>query len=104
MKKHEKYIECGNLKNATHLEVSVYYGKEGISCFTGKTSPQGYYISVRPVTKRDGTISFNLSAGYRRLLFEAKRYSDKQYAKAIEISKSVESELIVAVMEEYLAA
>lgn len=100
MKKHEKYIERTDLKDATHLEVSVYYSKGDMNYFSGRTTPRGYYISVKPVTKRDGMISFVVFSGVGQLLLETKRYSEKQFNTAVEMSKGVEAELIAAVLAE----
>ena len=104
MKRYEKYIECGNLKDATHLEISVYYSKGGLSYLTGESSPRGYYISVTPVTKSNGMVRFTMFTGRRRLLLETKRYSDKQFARAVEMGKEIEPELTAAVMKEQQAA
>ena len=104
MKEQKKHIERSDLKGATHLEVSVYYTKGGTSYFTGGTSPRGYYISVRPVTKRDSAISFDLFAGRKRLLFETARFSGKQFARAIEMAKDFEGELVAAVAADNKAA
>lgn len=97
MKEYKRYIEQGNLKNGTHLEVSVFYTKGGMSYFTGQLSPRGYYLSVRPVTLGKGTVSFDLFSGCKRLILEANRYSDKQFAKAVEMSKAFEDEIIATV-------
>lgn len=104
MEKHKKYIENGNLKDATHLEVFVYYDKGGMSYFTGKVSPRGYYLSVTPVTKRDGMVSFAMFTGYKQLLLETKRYSAKQFNQTVEMSEDVEATLISAVIEKNEAA
>ena len=104
MKKHDKFIERDDLKDATHLEVSVYYTKGGASYFTGGTIPRGYYLSVRPITKRDGMVSFDLFSGSKRLLFETARYSVKQFDRAVELSRGFENELISAVVAENKAA
>lgn len=96
MKEHKRYIARGDLQNASHLEVSVYYTKGGMSAFTGQVSPRGYYLSVRPVTLGKGTVSFNLFSGCKRLMLKANRYSNKQFAKAVEMAKDFENELIVA--------
>lgn len=104
MKKHERHIERGDLKGATHLEVSVYYTKGGMSYFTGNTSPRGYYLSVRPVTKRDGMTSFDLFSGRKQLLLETARYTDKQFARAVELAKDFEDDIITAVAAECKAA
>lgn len=101
MKEYKKYIENNNLQDATHIEVSVSYSKGGLSYITGKTSPRGYYISVTPVTKNDDMVSFILFTGYRQLLFEADRYSAKQFEVAVEMSGSIEAEMVAAVVEKY---
>lgn len=98
MNRHEKYIERGDLKGATHLEVSVYYTKGGGAV------PRGYYLSVRPVTKRDGMVSFDLFSGRRQLLFETSRFTAKQFARAVKMAKDVEDELIASVAAENKAA
>lgn len=104
MKEQKGYIERDDLKGATHLEISVYYSKGGMSYFTGQTSPRGYYISVRPVTMRDGMVSFELFAGRRQFLFETSRFTTKQFERAVDIAKGVEDELIAAVVAENQAA
>ena len=104
MKKHNKYIENDSLKGATHLEVSVYYTKGGLSYFPGGTAPRGYYISVWPVTRSDGMVSFELFAGRKQLLFQTERYSARQFEKAMEMASDFEDELISTVISENQAA
>lgn len=104
MKRHERYIERSDLKGASHLEVAVYYTKGGSNFLFGGTTPRGYYISVRPVTKSNGMVSFDLFSGRSQLLFETSRYSAKQFAKAVEMARSVEDELITSVAAENQAA
>ena len=104
MKKHERYIERGDLKGATHLEVSVYYTKGGVNYFSGNTNPRGYYLSVRPVKRGNNMVSFDLLSGCKRLLLETARYTDKQFQRAIELAKDYEDELISVVAAECKAA
>ena len=104
MKKHEKFIEHGGLKNASHLQVSVYYTKGGSNYFTNNIDRRGYYVSVTPVTKGNGTISYTLFTGRKQLLLESSRYSEKQFAKAVEMSKDFEEELVNIVVTENMAA
>ena len=104
MKQHKNYIERSDLKDATHLEVSVYYTKGGANYFSGGMIPRGYYVSVTPVTKGNGTISFAMFTGRKRFLFETARYTDKQFARAIEMAREYEDELIAAVVAESKAA
>jgi hypothetical protein len=75
-----------------------------MTLFTDNVLPRGYYISVKPVTVRTGSISFEMFTGISQLLLETARYSDKQFGKAIEMSKAIESEIIAAVIEKYKAA
>jgi hypothetical protein len=103
MKEQKKHIKRDDLKNASHLEVSVYYSKGGYSYFSGQKIPRGYYISVRPVSMGNGTISFDLLAGCTKLLLATNRYSDKQFAQAIELASACENELIDAVMKKQAA-
>ena len=103
-KQHKKYIERHDLKGATHLEVSVYYNKGGANYFSGGIIPRGHYVSVTPVTKRNNSISFTMFTGRKRLLFETARYSDKQFANAVEMATGFEDELISAVVAENKAA
>ena len=104
MKKHEKHIERNDLKGATHLEVSVYYTKGGMSYFTGGTTPRGYYLSVRPITKGNGTVSFDLFAGHKQLLLETNRYTDKQFDRAVNMATDYEDRLVETVVADNKAA
>ena len=100
----EKYIERNDLRDATHLEISVYYTKGGANYFSGGTTPRGFYISVTPVTKSNGMISFTMFTGRKQLLFTTNRYTDKQLARAVEMAKDYEAELISVVVAENKAA
>ncbi len=104
MDRQERYIERNDLKGATHLDVTVHYTKGGSNILCGGTTPRGYYLSVRPVTKRGNMLSYELFAGRKRLLFETAKFSAKQFAKAVEMAKGFEDELIAAVVSENKAA
>jgi hypothetical protein len=100
MNRHDKYIGRNDLIGATHLEVSVYYTKGGRSYFSGGITPRGYYITVTPITIRGCMTSITMFSGRKQLLFETARYSDKQFARAIEMANDVENDLITAVVAE----
>ena len=104
MDRQERYIERDDLKGATHLEITVHYTKGGHNLFGRGITPRGYYVSVRPVTKRGNMLSYELFAGRKRLLFETARFSAKQFNKAVEMAKGFEDELIAAVVAENKAA
>jgi len=97
MKMHEKYIERDGLKDATHLQVSVYYTKGG-------AIRRGYYLSVKPVTLARNMVSYVLLSGRSKLLFETQRYSAKQFDSAVSLANVYEDELIAAVVAESKAA
>jgi len=104
MKKHENYIERDDLKGATHIEISVYYSKGGANYLSGGTTPRGFYLSVKPVTKRDGMVSYVLFSGRSQFLFETARYTDKQFARAVKMAMVFEEQLVAAVVAENTAA
>jgi hypothetical protein len=104
MKRHEKYIERNDLKDATHLEVSVSYKLGGRNYISGGVTPRGYYLTVTPVRKRNETISYTLFSGQSKLLLETKRFTAKQFAQAIEMAKNQEEALIATVISENKAA
>jgi hypothetical protein len=94
MKEQTRYIERSGLKDGNHLEVSVFYDKGGKSYFTGQVSPRGYYLSVRPVTLNNGMVRFSMFSGCKKLILESNRFSEKQFANAIEKAKVFEDDLI----------
>ena len=98
-KVYNRYMECNDLKDATHLEISVFYTKGGISCFSSDTIRRGYYIRVRPVTLNNYSIGCKLFDGYEQLLLETERYSTKQFDIAIEMSKDYVDELVAIVVK-----
>lgn len=97
-KKQGTYIERSDLKNATHLEVSVSYEIGGANFFSGGVTPRGYYLIVRPVSKNNGMVSYTMFSGQSHLLFETQRFTAKQFARAVEMAKAHEDELIAAVI------
>jgi hypothetical protein len=65
------------LKNGTHIDVEVIYDKGGVSYFSGGTTTRGYYISVTPVTHKNGMTSVVLFTGVKKLLLPTNRYSEQ---------------------------
>ena len=104
MQKHKEHIERSDLKNATHLEISVYYTKGGMNYFSGGITPRGYYLQVTPVTLSDRSVSFTAFTGYSHLLLETKRYTDKQFARAVEMANEHRERLINDVVAKNKAA
>jgi len=94
----ERYIERDDLRDATHLEITVSYTKGGANYFSGGVTPRGFYLSVNPVKKGERSVCYRLFSGQSELLFEAQRYTAKQFARAVEMAKSREEALISAVV------
>jgi len=62
----------------THLVVSTYYSKAPMSYGSGGMQPRGYYVSVYPVTRKDGLETTTLFHGLKRLLERTERLSGKR--------------------------
>jgi len=95
-------IPAEGLKTGTHLDVTVYYSIGGLGM--GGYSKRGYYVSVTPVKRNNGMVSFTLFTGVSELLLETSRYSEKQFKQAIAMSEAVIPELIQRVLEKERAA
>lgn len=71
------------LKSGSHIDVEVYYSKGGMNYLSGGRTPRGYYLSVTPVTRKNGMVSTILFSGTKKLLMPANRYSAKQFEQAV---------------------
>jgi hypothetical protein len=97
-------IPMENLKDATHLDVEVFYSKGGVNFFTGRSAQRGYSVRVTPVTRRDGTVSFTIFTGLAKFLMPTQRFSQKQFETAVELGKESAPELIQLVLAKNDAA
>ena len=59
------------------IEIDISYTLGGQNYFTGRVDPRGYFMHVRPVDVGEYGRSFMLFSGYKMLVKEASRYSDK---------------------------
>jgi hypothetical protein len=103
MSKQRRVLEStphDGLKDATHIDVEVYYTKGGANYWSGGTTQRGYYLSVKPVTHKDGMVSYAMFSGYSKLLLKANRFSDKQLDQAVELGRAEAPALISRVLEE----
>ena len=88
-RRYEKYyaLTKGNT-NAIH--VSVYYHLGGYNMFTYKPEKRGYYISVGPcnISRKNGysTVETAAFSGYKTLIKELKRDSQKTYDEAVKFA------------------
>ena len=89
--------EC--IENPTHLRLSLYYTTGGMSYFTYKNEPRGYYLSVTPqrieAANFGSTVACSLMSGVKDLLLEVNRQSDKQ----LEIATTIAAERAAVLLE-----
>lgn len=89
-RRYEKYyaLTKGNT-NAIH--VTVYYHLGGYNMFTHEPIKRGYYLSIGPcnVNRKDGysTIETAAFSGYKTLIKELKRDSNKAYEEAVKFAE-----------------
>ena len=88
-RRYEKYyaITKGNT-NAIHLTVAYNLG--GYNMFTYKPEKRGYYFSLTPVnlTRKSGytTVETAAFSGYKTLIKELKRDSQKAFEEAVKFA------------------
>ena len=94
----KKFIALKENRNANFLRIETHYSLGGYNCFTHKTEPRGYYLSVSPVQRyeRDGVSfeSYTAFSGVKLLLLEVSRKSKKAEEAAEKIASEKEPELI----------
>lgn len=104
-----KYIELKQTEEATSykanfIRVELYYDKGGYDYMSYRQKPRDFYLSVTPVFKENrGTYTtemFGAFRGYKQLILEVNRFSDKQYNKAVELSKSYEALIVNRLLKE----
>lgn len=99
----KKYIEVKPNRNATHIEIEVYYNLGGYNYFTGKSEDRGYYLSVSPVERRKNdfgiTISYTAFSGIKQCIKPVSRKSEKAKQEAERIAPNFEKDLIRYVCE-----
>lgn len=92
----KRYITA---ENGQELQIDVYYNKGGMNYFTSRVEKRGFYISVCPVqvTKHENglrSVAYTAFTGVKLLLLEVNRFSKSAEAKANELAKDKEQELI----------
>ena len=93
----KKYIDIEN--SPKQIKVELFYHKGGMNFFTSKTERRGFYLSVVPVERKheaNGVVieSFTAFTGYKQLILEVKRYSDKAYRQSLEMIDEYETEMV----------
>lgn len=66
----------------THLEICLYYSVGGRNVFTGREEQRGYYLSVAPVKRERGMISFTAFTGKKICILPCQRKSEKKKEEA----------------------
>jgi len=82
------------------VNVSVSYNKGGVNYANGNTEKRGYYLHTRVEDHRDdGMVSSVLfNNGYKKLLKEVGRQSDKQFTQAVELVPNEVYPIVVATL------
>jgi len=84
-------------QNDKTIKIEVFYNKGGVNYYNGKTEKRGYYLLAVPVEISGGTMcnvqkyqieKITAFTGYRFLIHEASRKSEKQYNEALKISET----------------
>ena len=91
---------------ANCLKAEVYYALGGYNYFTGKNESRGYYLSVSPVEIKEcdsgfKSESYTAFTGYKFLLFEASRKSQKGMDRAIEMFNNTHMDFIKNYFSQY---
>lgn len=98
----KRYIK---IEGEHYLKINVFYDKGGINFLTGRTDARGYWLSVTAVKRETyGLVqmeSFEMfTSGYKELILEVKRRSDKAHDKAVDMSESMWRRLAEKVLVE----
>lgn len=90
-----------NERGWTDIEVEVAYNKGGTNYFTGRYERRGYYLHVQPIERRGGMVSFDAYSGFKDLLKEVGRKSDKAQKEAEEIAVTEAKEWVECLCKRY---
>ena len=95
-----------NAYGLTELEISLDYRLGGMNYFTNRNEPRGYYLSVTPLARKTHngyeTVMFDSRlSGYKHIVKEVTRKSNKAEQEALNESKAWEDEMVEAVLTQY---
>lgn len=94
--KHYKLSESVDRNNA--ISVSISYNKGGRNVFTGNNEKRGWYFSITPcgIERRNGynMISICAFSGYKMLIREISRNSQKAYDDAVKFMQDHQKEYL----------
>jgi hypothetical protein len=92
----KKYLKTN--KENTEVKIELKYNLGGLNYWNYKTEARGYWLHIQPLKierKQDCTIeSFDCFSGYKALILETKRKSDKAYNTALEMLEAKKAEML----------
>jgi hypothetical protein len=104
--RHKAYIPVSPVdpkNDVTHLCLSTYYAKGGMSYFSGQSSPSAIWVSVIPVCRKgDGVESFLLGKGKKIMLESATRLNRNRVAAQSDFVASAVSSRSGELYEKFL--
>lgn len=91
-------------KENTEIKIELKYNKGGVNYTNSKNEQRGYYLHIQTVKREfmeNGIIieSLQLFNGFKALILETKRQSEKGYEKALEMIESKKKEMIEVIKQ-----
>ena len=96
----KKYLKTN--KENTEIKIELKYNLGGLNYWNYKTEARGYWLHIQPLEiERTGdcTIeSYQCFSGYKALILETKRKSDKAYNTALEMLEAKKAEMLEIIL------
>lgn len=90
-------------KENTEVKIELKYNLGGLNYWNYKTEARGYWLHIQPmqIEKHESCIieSYQCFSGYKALILETKRKSDKAYSTALEMINSKVTEILEVIKE-----
>jgi hypothetical protein len=92
-------------KENTEIKIELSYSIGGMNYFTSRAEKRGYYLHAQPleVSRSANGITieqYTPAKGYKHLILETKRKSDKSYKTALEMIEETKQRMIEAIQDE----
>jgi hypothetical protein len=96
----KKYLKTN--KENTEVKIELKYNLGGLNYWNYKTEARGYWLHIQPLKierQQDCTIeSYDCFSGYKALILETKRKSDKAYNTALEMLEAKKTEMLEIIL------
>ena len=96
----KKYLKTN--KENTEVKIELKYNLGGLNYWNYKTEARGYWLHIHTlkIERQQGcTIeSYNCFSGYKALILETKRKSDKAYNTALEMLEAKKAEMLEIIL------